>query len=53
MSIKIIPTIWINFNDEFNNLLDSFNELKINTIRINCTRHDINEYIGYILKIKS
>lgn len=52
MRKQIIPTIWVNFDSEFKKLLYSFNENNIDMVRINCTRHSIDEYIRDLSTLK-
>lgn len=41
---RIIPTVWINNQPEFDELVNVFLERGVKKIRVNCTRHSIAEY---------
>lgn len=41
---RIIPTVWISERPGFDELIDAFIREGIKKIRVNCTRHSIDEY---------
>lgn len=49
---RIIPTVWISERAGFDNLIEAFINKGIKEIRINCTRHSINEYKKEIYKFQ-
>lgn len=45
---NIIPTIWIEDTEKFSELMDIYRLYGIKKLRVNCTRHTVEEYVQMI-----
>ena len=50
---RIVPTVWLRNDEDFYELAKVFGEFGIKEIRVNCTRHEISDYVREITKFKS